>query len=211
MVMSMQSSMTLNSIVALFSAMVVLASIPSVSVLAVSTRSATSGLIHGIFTTIGIVLGDIIFIITAIWGLSFLAETMESLFVLIKYLGGAYLIVLGIGLCRSKSKALVTEEVMESSLLSSFLTGLLITLGDQKATLFYLGFFPAFLDISKISYFDTIIIVAVTIVAVGSVKLGYAILADRSRLLIGSKIRQGMNIAAGCVMIAVGIFLVAKA
>jgi threonine/homoserine/homoserine lactone efflux protein len=183
----MQSSMTFSSIVALFSAMVVLASIPSVSVLAVSTRSATSGFIHGVFTTIGIVLGDIIFIIIAIWGLSFLAETMGSLFVLIKYFGGAYLILLGIGLCRSKSKDVETEEVIESSLLSSFLTGLSITLADQKATLFYLGFFPAFLDISKISYFDTGIIIAITIVAVGGVKLGYAFMADRARLLISSK------------------------
>jgi len=209
--MPMQSSMTFSSIVALFSAMLVLASLPSVSVLAVTTRSATSGFIHGVFTTIGIVLGDIIFIIIAIWGLSFLAETMGSLFVLIKYLGGAYLILLGIGLCRSKSKDVQTEEVIETSLLSSFLTGLFITLGDQKATLFYLGFFPAFLDLSKISYFDTGIIIAITTVAVGGVKLGYAFMADRARLLISSRIRKGMNIAAGCVMIAVGVFLVTKA
>jgi len=208
--MPMQSSMTFSTIVALFSAMVVLASIPSVSVLAVSTRSATSGFIHGVFTTIGIVLGDIIFIIIAIWGLSFLAETMGSLFVLIKYFGGAYLILLGIGLCRSKSKDLETEEVIEFSLLSSFMTGLFITLADQKATLFYLGFFPAFLDISKISYFDTIIIIVITTVAVGGVKLGYAFMADKARLLISSKIRKGINIAAGCVMIAVGVFLVIK-
>jgi len=207
----MQISMTVSNIVALFSAMIVLAAIPSVSVLAVSTRSATSGLIHGVFTAIGIVLGDIIFIIIAIWGLSFLAETMGNLFFLIKYLGGAYLTVLGIGLCRSKSNELGTGEVRDSSLLSSFLTGLLITLGDQKATLFYLGFFPAFVDISEISYLDTLIIVAITTVAVGGVKLGYAILADRARLLISSRMRQGMNIAAGCVMIAVGVFLVTKA
>ncbi|WP_446411964.1 hypothetical protein [Coleofasciculus sp.] len=45
--------MTFSTIVALFSAMVVLASIPSVSVLTVSTRSATSGFIHGVFTTLG--------------------------------------------------------------------------------------------------------------------------------------------------------------
>jgi threonine/homoserine/homoserine lactone efflux protein len=203
--------MTFSSIVALFSAMVVLASIPSVSVLAVSTKSATSGFIHGVFTTIGIVLGDIIFIIISIWGLSFLAETMGSLFVLIKYFGGAYLILLGIGLCRSKSKDVETQEVIETSLLSSFLTGLFITLGDQKATLFYLGFFPAFLDISKISYFDTIIIIVITTVAVGGVKLGYAFMADRARLLISSQTRKGINIAAGCVMIAVGVFLVIKA
>jgi len=206
----MQSNMTFSSILALFSAMIVLASIPSVSVLAVSTRAATSGFIHDVFTTIGIVLGDIIFIIIAIWGLSFLAETMGNLFVLIKYLGGAYLMLLGIGLCRSKSQDVETEAVTESSLLSSFLTGLLITLAAQKAILFYFGFFPAFLDISKISYFDTGIIIASAIVAVGGVKLGYAFMADRARLLINSKIRNRINIAAGCVMIAVGVFLVTK-
>lgn len=202
--------MTFNNIVALFSAMVVLASIPSVSVLAVSTRSATSGFIHGVFTTVGIVVGDIIFIIIAIWGLSLLAETMGNLFFLIKYLGGAYLIFLGIGLCRSKLNDMQTQEIIDTSLLSSFLTGLFITLGDQKATLFYLGFFPAFLDLSQISYFDTSIIIALTIVAVGGVKLGYAFMADRARLLVSSKIRKGINITAGCVMIAVGIYLIIK-
>jgi threonine/homoserine/homoserine lactone efflux protein len=206
----MQSSMTLSSIVGLFSAMVILASIPSISVLTVSTRSATSGFIHGVFTTLGIVVGDIIFIILAIWGLSFLAQTMGSLFFLIKYFGGAYLIWLGIRLCRSKSKNVETGEVVKFSLMSSFLTGLSITLGDQKATLFYLGFFPAFLDLSKISYLDTIIVIVITIVAVGGVKLVYAFMGDRARALIGSKTRKGINITAGCVMIAVGMFLVIK-
>jgi len=110
--------------------MVVLASIPSVSVLAVSTKSATSGFIHGVFTTIGIVVGDIIFIIIAIWGLSLLAEMLGSLFFLMKYLGGAYLILLGVGLCRAKSHNMETEKVIDISLLSSFLTGLFITLSD---------------------------------------------------------------------------------
>jgi threonine/homoserine/homoserine lactone efflux protein len=165
--------MTLNSMIALFSAMVVLASIPSVSVLAVSTRAATFGFIHGCFITLGIVVGDIIFILIAIGGLSFLAETMGSLFILIKYLGAAYLIFLGIRLCRAKLQTMETEENIESSWLSSFLTGLSITLADQKATLFYLGFFPAFLDLSKISYWDTAMLIGITIVAVGGVKLGY--------------------------------------
>ncbi|GAX38275.1 LysE family translocator [Nodularia sp. NIES-3585] len=203
--------MTFNTIFALFSAMVVLASIPSLSVLTVCTRSAASGFIHGVFTTIGIVLGDIIFIIIAIWGLSLLAETMGNLFFLIKYLGGAYLIFLGVGLCRSKSKDVQTEEVVKSSLLSSFMAGLSITLADQKATLFYLGFFPAFLDISNISYLDTSIIIATATVAVGGVKLIYAFMADRARLLFNPKTRKGINIAAGCIMIAVGVFLITKA
>jgi threonine/homoserine/homoserine lactone efflux protein len=207
----MQSSMTFSSIIALFSAMVVLASIPSVSVLVVCTRSATSGFMHGVFTTLGIVVGDIIFIIIAIWGLSFLAKTMGSFFITIKYLGGAYLIWLGIGLYRSTSKDMGSEMITDSSLLSSFMTGLSITLADQKATLFYLGFFPAFLDLSKISFFDTGIVIAIATVAVGGVKLGYAFMANRTRWLISHKTSKGINIAAGCVMIAVGIFLVIKA
>jgi threonine/homoserine/homoserine lactone efflux protein len=202
--------MTLSSIVALFSAMVVLAAIPSVSVLAVSTRSATFGFIHGAFTAFGIVTGDLVFITISIWGLSLLAGMMGSLFFLIKYLGGAYLIVLGIGLWRSTSKDVETEAVVQSSLMSSFLTGLLITLGDQKATLFYLGFFPAFLDISKITDWDTLIIIAITIVAVGGVKLAYAFMADRARVRVSSKIRNRLNFIAGVVMIAVGVFLITK-
>ncbi|WP_414529765.1 LysE family translocator [Nodularia chucula] len=203
--------MTFSTIFALFTAMVVLASIPSLSVLTVCTRSATSGFIHGVFTTIGIVLGDIIFIIIAIWGLSLLAETMGSLFFLIKYLGGAYLIFLGIGLCRSQSKNMQTEGVVKSSLFSSFMAGLSITLADQKATLFYIGFLPAFINISEISYLDTGIIIATATVAVGGVKLMYAFMADRARLLISHKTTKSINIIAGCIMIAVGVFLVTKA
>ena len=68
---------------------------------------------------------------------------MGNLFFLVKYLGGAYLIWLGIQVWRSRSKVVKAEEMIEPSLLSSFLTGLFITLGDQKTILFYLGFFPS--------------------------------------------------------------------
>lgn len=204
--------MTYNSIVALFVAMLVLAAIPSISVFAVSARSASSGFIHGAFTTMGIVVGDIVFILVAIFGLSLLAEKMGDLFVLIKYLGGAYLIWLGIMLWRSKSKATEIETRIESSLLSSFLTGLFITLGDQKAILFYLGFLPAFIDLSAVSYFDTLIIIVVATVAVGGVKLGYAFMAGGANVFIkNTRAIKGMNITAAGVMVAVGVFLIIKA
>ena len=124
--------------------MVAGALIPGVSVLAVSARSAAFGFAHGIFTSLGIVVGDMAFILVAIYGLSVLAGLMGNYFFLIKYLGGAYLIWLGIVLWRSKSKVEKVADSGKSSLPSSFMTGLLITLGDQKAILFYLGFFPAF-------------------------------------------------------------------
>ncbi|OYQ64133.1 hypothetical protein B9G53_13255 [Pseudanabaena sp. SR411] len=203
--------MTLSNIISLFTAMVILAAIPSLSVLTVTTRAATYGFIHGVFTTIGIVTGDIIFILIAIWGLSFLSETMGSLFVLIKYLGGAYLVWLGISLYRSKAQEIKADQPVKSSLFSSFVTGLVITLGDQKATLFYLGFLPAFLDISKISHLDTIAVILVATLAVGGVKLMYALMADKVSAIASSKTKTRINLVAGCVMIAVGIFVIAKA
>ena len=203
--------MTLSIIAALFGIMVVGAVIPSVSVLTVSATSAASRFIHGVFTTMGIVVGDILFILLAILGLSVLAETLGSMFVLVKYLGGAYLIWLGIELWRSKLNNVKADGAIETSLLASFLAGLFITLGDQKAILFYFGFFPVFLDLSAISYIDTSIIIVIAIVAVGGVKLAYAFLADRVSLLINSRVYKGINITAGSVLIAVGIFVLVKA
>jgi len=204
--------MTFGSSVTLFGAMVVLALVPSISVLAVTTRSAASGFIHGVSTTAGIVVGDVFFIILAIFGLSVLAEALGSLFVLVNYLGGTYLIWLGITLWRSRPKAVEEGGVTESSLLSSFLAGLFITLGDQKAILFYLVFFPAFVDLSTLSHLDAGIIILIAIIAVGGVKLAYAFMADRARLLFKrSDAIKRINMAAGTIMIAVGIFLLAKA
>jgi threonine/homoserine/homoserine lactone efflux protein len=206
----MQSNLTFSSSVALFSAMAVLAAIPSVSVLAVTTRAATFGLLHGIATSLGIVTGDLIFISIAIGGLSLLAAKMGSFFILIKYCGAAYLIILGIRLCRSQPQDMASEAIAPSSLWSSFLTGLFITLADAKATLFYLGFFPAFLDMTKISPIDAGIVMAIAIVAVGGVKLMYALMASRARVLMGSSVSKRLHLLAGWIMIAMGLVLVLK-
>lgn len=203
----MENTITFQNIITLFITMTVLAFIPSISVLTVTTRAATFGFIHGIFTTIGILIGDIIFIIIAIAGLSFLAETMGNLFIVIKYIGSTYLIFLGIKLYKLKSEDMTMEKVTESSLFSSFLAGLSITLADQKAILFYLGFFPAFLDLSKISYLDIGIIIIITIFSVGGVKLIYALIADKIWLFFSGETRKKLNFLASSIMIFLGLFL----
>jgi len=207
-----ESSLSLASILALLGTLIVLAVIPSVSVLAVSARAAAFGFTHGMFTALGIVIADIIFILVAVYGLALIAGLMGEQFTLIKYIGGAYLIWLGISLWRNDSRARKSETVKQSSLGSSFLTGFLITLGDQKAILFYLGFFPAFIDLSRMTPADTLIIIAIAIVGVGGAKLVYAYQADRASLLFkNTRAIRGINMLAGCVMIAVGVVLLLKA
>lgn len=87
----METGLSLSSMVALFGAMAVLAAVPSVSVLAVSARAAAFGFIHGAFTAMGIVAGDIVFILLAIFGLALLVEALGGMFFLIKYVGGVKL------------------------------------------------------------------------------------------------------------------------
>ncbi|BAU41334.1 Leucine efflux protein [Leptolyngbya sp. O-77] len=177
----------------------------------VSSRAASLGFLHGVLTAAGIVVGDLLFIAIALWGLSFLSSALGSLVFLIKYLGGAYLIWLGVRLFRARAQPVETQALSYSSRVSSFLTGLLITLADQKATLFYLGFFPAFLDMSQVSYVDAGVIMLVAIAAVGGVKVIYALLADQTRFLLGAGLSTRLNAIAGGVMIAVGLLLILTA
>lgn len=91
------------------------------------------------------------------------------------------------------------------------MAGLLITLGDQKTVLFYLGFFPAFLDLTALSYIDISAVMAITITAVGGVKLGYAYAADRAGIPLGNSMGEAMEVIAACVMIMAGVFIIARA
>lgn len=208
---SMEISLTFASIAALSGVLLIGAAIPSVSVLAVSARSAALGWVHGVFTSLGIVVGDVVFIVLAIYGLSVLAGWLDSRFFLVQYLGGAYLLWLGIMLWRSSPKTGAVEMQSESSLLSSFMTGLLITLGDQKAVLFYLGFFPAFLDLSRLSWLDTGIIIVIALIAVGGPKLVYAYLAHRAGAIFkNNRVANALNKVVGSVMIALGGFVILR-
>lgn len=116
----MTKSLTPSSIAALFSAMTILAMLPSASVFAVVARAISSGFTQAVITAIGIVVGDFIFILVAIYGLSAIAERMDTLFILVKYCGAAYLIWLGIGLLQAKTKAIEVEGIQEYFWLSNF-------------------------------------------------------------------------------------------
>jgi len=204
--------MTILSIITLLITLVVLAAIPSASVALVVTRSVTHGIRNGILVACGIVLGDLIFVALAILGMSVLAETMGSFFVILRYLGGAYLIWLGIGLVRSRGTVnLVSPDRSKLSLLASFVSGFLLTLGDIKAILFYASLFPAFVDMSSLRVSDIVGIVAVTILAVGSVKILYACSAQRiAQRLQSEKAHKLTQTTAGICMLGAGAYVVTK-
>ncbi len=205
--------MTILAGLSLIAMMLVLAAVPSASVALVVTRSATLGFKNGAAVTAGIVMGDLVFVTLAILGMSILAETMGTLFALFKYVGGIYLIWLGIKLLRSP--ATVNLDIVDSrrsTLLASFAAGFLLTLGDVKAILFYASLFPTFVNMADLSAAAIVTIVLVTILTVGSVKLIYAFTARRivARLRT-QRTQKYAQLAAGSLMVGAGTYLIAKA
>lgn len=209
----MDLSLRPASVLALTVSMTVLAALPSTSVLAVTAQSAAFGFRHGAAVSAGVVVGDLVYILLAIFGLSLLVDAMDGAMDGVRYIGGLYLLWLGVRLWRSATRQSDPGQKDGGgapSMGSSFATGLLITLGDQKAVLFYLGFLPAFMNLGLVTTMDVAVIALVAALSVGGVKLLYAAAASRARILIGPGVALWMNRAAAGVMIGVGLFLLTK-
>jgi len=199
------------SIVALAAAMFLLAITPGPGVYATVSRALVSGFRQTIPVIAGIVVGDLLFLLCAIYGLSMIAETFSQLFTLIKYLGALYLIWLGYTLWRSQPSAEEIRATETYTASTGFLAGLSITLGNPKVILFYLGFLPTFIDLGRLETLDVLIIASVVSAILGSVMLGYAFTAAKARLFIQSRQAQRrMQKTAGSVMIGTGILLLSK-
>lgn len=206
----MESQLDLSGALALLGAMAALAALPSISVLTVISRSVAGGFTHGAAAALGIVAGDLMFVAIAIFGLALLAETLGGLFMAVQLLGAAYLIALGLRLWRAQSANIAPARAERSTRLTSFNAGLLLTLADQKAILFYLGFFPAFLDLQRLSRADAVLIVMITVVAVGGVKLLYALAAARGSVMLDGGAVRGLNRLAAAVLASAGIALLLR-
>lgn len=205
--------MTLISILALAGAMLLLAITPGPGVFATVARGLASGLKVSAFVVLGIVAGDLIFLLFAIYGLATVAENLHGLFVVIKYVGAVYLINLGVRLWFAiPDKTQVQAETEDLSWQSNFLTGLFITLGNPKVILFYLGFLPTFVDFTSLTSSDVGVIATVVSLVLGLTMLAYAYAASKARALFKDvSAERWMNRSAGSAMIATGSALAIKA
>lgn len=203
--------MTITAAISLFIAMVILAVIPGPGIFAVVARSISSGLNQGLVTVAGIVCGDYVFILLSLYGLSALAQSMGDLFMVIKYAGAAYLCWLGLQMLKSKPVDAEIPALSAVSIAGNFVTGLLTTLSNPKAILFYVSFFPAFIDMQSVSFMDVGIIIFIATVAVGGVMAVYAYTACKARKLFqNTKATRTLNVTAGSIMLGSGTLLAIK-
>lgn len=203
--------MTILNSLALSSAILLLAASPGPGVFATVSRAIISGFTNTIFLVIGIILGDIIFLLFAIYGLNIASQVLGDFFIVVKYIGGIYLIYLGHKIWVAKILEYEITKKNELSWKTNFFSGLFITLANPKVIIFYLGFLPAFINLKTLSNIDILTVVLIVSITLASVLLSYAYMAIRAKKLLKNKNSINiLNKVSACVMMIAGSLLILK-
>ncbi|MGF1569178.1 MAG: LysE family translocator [Nodosilinea sp.] len=201
--------MTLESITALFIAMVISAAVPGPGVFACVARAIASGFQSTLYIIGGILLGNVVFLMIAILGLVAAANALGSFFIAVKYLGALYLIWLGLKLWRTDVAAdQVDFSRSQSSPCSSFLAGLAVPFSNSAVIVFYVSLLPTFIDLTRLNWADSLIAIGVISLALFLVLTLYSYSAARAgRFVRGPRARKRLNRSAGTLMVGAGVYV----
>jgi threonine/homoserine/homoserine lactone efflux protein len=122
---------------------------PGADTLYIVGRSTVQGRKAGAVAALGIGAGCLVHTFAAAVGLSAILATSAAAFAVVKWVGAAYLVWLGIGLLRAgrdPASSPVATRLRETRLANVFLQGLLTNVLNPKVALFFLAFLPQFIE-----------------------------------------------------------------
>lgn len=122
---------------------IVFLAIPGPGNLALVTSTSKGGITGGLAATFGVILGDQVLMWSAVAGVAALLHAYPDAFNAIQWLGAAYLAWLGMKMILAKPGAAPVLNITAGHYLRQ---ALMITLLNPKAILFYMAFFPLFVD-----------------------------------------------------------------
>ncbi|WP_325614257.1 LysE family translocator [Pseudorhodoplanes sp.] len=158
----------------------------------------------------GLVLGDLIWLSCAMFGLAALAALFQPVFLIVKYVGAAYLLFLAWKLWRD-SGAPVKAEPLRGQGRQLFGAAMLISLGNPKIMLFYLALMPTVIDLTRLTIIDMAELAIIVAVVVSAVLAGYVILAAQARRMFTSpRAIQSVNRIAGLAMAGAAAAIVVR-
>ncbi|HYF17006.1 MAG TPA: LysE family translocator, partial [Ramlibacter sp.] len=188
-------------------AIIVFLAIPGPGNLALITSTGKGGLRGGLAATLGIIAGDQVLMWAAVAGVAALLITYPAAFHAIQWLGAAYLAWLGVRMLLAKPGS---APVLNIQPRHYFRQAALITLLNPKAIVFYMAFFPLFVDPARHQGLLTFGLMAVTIAVLtflyglGAVLLTH-FLAERLRA--NPRIGWVLEKVAGVFLIGFGVKL----
>ncbi len=189
-------------------AAIILAVTPGPGIFYVLARSLKGGRGEGITSSLGTAVGGFGHVIAAALGLSAILATSALAFALIKYLGAAYLIYLGIRTLLSKDEVDVPEATSESNR-SAFYQGVTTEVLNPKTALFFLAFIPQFVNPDGNVVGQFILLGSISVLLNTSADFAVAFLAGPlgKRLKESVQWRQRQRRFSGGALIALGIYV----
>lgn len=201
--------MSIETIIAYALAMGVLAATPGPGVFATIAQAITKGAAPAFAMLTGLVVADIIYLVAAATGLGLLAQQFGEAFVVMRYVGAAYLIWLG--WTSWTGPKTMDEQSRATAKSRSFIAGFLISLSNPKVIVFYLAFLPTFVDLQAIQASDVGILAAITAVLSYIILGGYIYGARRvGHSLKQPTMKKRFDRAAGTLLIGTGLFVAAR-
>ena len=188
-------------------AIIVFLAIPGPGNLALLTATGKGGVRAGMAATMGVIAGDQVLLWLAVAGLSAVLISYPSLYSSVKWAGAAYLIGLGYSLFNAKPG---DAPVLDMKPEHYFRQGLLITVLNPKAIVFYMAFFPLFVDPRIHLGLITFGFMALTIAAL---TLAYGLLVVLLAHHLAERVRANplatvmLNKVAGALLIGFGLKL----
>jgi leucine efflux protein len=143
-------------------AVIVFLAIPGVGNLAIITSTTKGRVIGGLAATLGVIVGDQVLMWLAVAGVAAVLTANPALFGIVQYAGALYLGYLGIRMVLAKPG---DAPVLDMKPRRFFQQAMLITLLNPKAIVFYMAFFPLFVDPARHQALLTFGMMALTIAA----------------------------------------------
>jgi len=120
--------------------------VPGPAVLYIVTRSAAQGRKAGLASVLGIELATLCHSVAAAFGLSAILMASATAFTMVKYVGAAYLVYLGIRTILAKRDVEAKDVSKPRSMAELFRKGFVVNLLNPKTALFFYAFLPQFAD-----------------------------------------------------------------
>jgi threonine/homoserine/homoserine lactone efflux protein len=176
--------MTLTTLLAYSGALFIAAAIPGPGMTAIVARALGSGFRPTFVMGLGLILGDLCYLTAVVLGLALVAQTFTTPFLIIKYLGALYLVYIAWKLWTAGLIAQNIEAKRSTGVGLSFLSGLLVTLGNPKTMLFYVALVPTLIPLERIDVSDYFVLVGATFAVLIAVLIPYILLATQARALL---------------------------
>ncbi|WP_312360336.1 LysE family translocator [Ensifer sp.] len=204
--------MTLAALLAYSGALFIAAIIPGPGVTALVARALGSGFRETFFMGLGLIVGDMVYLTAVVLGLTLIAQTFTTVFLFVKFAGVLYLGYIAWKLWTSGLLPQDIKAQTSKSVSMSFLSGLLVTLGNPKTMLFYVALVPTLVDIAAIGPSEYGLLLIATFLVLLTVLLPYIMLAARARTLLKQpKALQALNRVAAGVLAGTAAYIATRA